>query len=64
MRHLFLLVLLVAGCDRGPRPKLIAYKDFDTKHACICNFGYPGWDQFINFQDSCHFYRVGDTLKP
>lgn len=54
------VIATLCGCDSTP---IIYTKNHNTERECICNYYYKGVGSNIWFQDSCHKYKIGDTLK-
>jgi hypothetical protein len=72
MRKLVILLLLLVSCEHIPGERelperVILQKAYfntngDLMPTGLCRFQYKN-ATLMEFQDSCHFYFVGDTIK-
>lgn len=55
------ITLVLFSCNRE---RTIISKKF-TAMPCICKFDYArhGSGEAVSFEDSCHFYRIGDVAQ-
>lgn len=70
MKQIILIGFLLLGCShREIKEPMITYKSYEgffggSLPNKICRFGYQKCEncEFIEFQDSCKLYKIGDRL--
>jgi len=63
MKKIIIALLILSSCVHRSSEKIIYSKDYDTDIDCICNYKYDEGFKDIWFQDSCHKFYIGDTIK-
>ena len=64
LRMLLIAIVVTACCSCGNDKRTIISKKF-LPLPCICGFSYArlGSGEGTYFEDSCHFYRIGNEAK-